>query len=128
MLHPSALLAGEVGQLGTGSLGASDPSSSLAIQGVASGPFRAVCPLQPESIGGRSREEKGSICLPRQEHMDAPWGTPAPRTSLALAAQLVPGGPPSVTAPPVTPTMRPEVWTPAPCPVSRRSCHFSLDV
>ena len=93
MLHPIALLAGEVEQLGTGSLGAGDPSSSLAIQGVASGPFRAVCPLQPESIGGRSREEKGSICLPRQEHMDAPWGTPAPRTSLALAAQLAPGGP-----------------------------------
>lgn len=92
MLHPSALLAGEVGQLGTGSLGAGDPSSSLAVQGVASGPFRAVCPLQPESLGGRSWEKKGSICLPRQEHMDAPWGPLAPCTSLALAAQLASGG------------------------------------
>ena len=88
--------------------------------------FCAVCSLHPESLGGRSPEEKTWVCLPRREHMCALWGPPAPRTSLALTVQLASGGGgrPSVNTQRCTRTCGHQLHARS----HTRPCHFFPDV
>ena len=100
---PALCLLGRWDSWRQAAVGPMIPAQVLPFRAWPWAPFCAVCSLHPESLGGQSQEEKSRVCLPRQEGMFALWGPPAPRTSLALTAQLASGGRPSVTASPVTP-------------------------